>query len=284
MKRLITLIAILAITKAGFAQTDTTSQTPDTVKVGNFVIIKKDKDGEKVDRNYSETWRNGIHIGLGKNTRTRSRVSTNYFIFDLGFANYRDETTYPNTNPYLHLNAGDPAFTKDDFELRSGKSSNFNLWFFMQKLNVTKNVVNLKYGLGLEMYNFRYKKSISYSKDPEYVFRDKVTFEKNKLFASYLTVPLMINIDATPTKKRGFSFSGGVSAGYLVGSRSKQVGGGRGKEKVKGDLGLEKFRLAYIGELGLGPVRLYGSYSVNPLHEEGLKQYPYAVGLRLSNW
>lgn len=283
MKRIALMIAVLAIAQAGFAQTDTTTQKPDTVKVGNFVIIKKDKEGE-TDKNYSETWNKGIHIGLGKNTRTRSRVSTNYFIFDLGFANYRDETNYGASSTYLNLGTPPVALTKKDFELRTGKSSNFNLWFFMQKLNVTKNVVNLKYGLGLEMYNFRYKKSISYSKDPEYVFMDKVTFEKNKLFASYLTVPFMINIDATPTKKRGFSFSGGVSAGYLVGSRSKQVGGGRGKEKVKGDIGLEKFRLAYIGELGLGPIRLYGSYSVNPLHEEGLKQYPYAVGIRFSNW
>ena len=57
--------------------------------------------------------------------------------------------------------------------------------------------------------------------------------------------------------------------GYLVGSHTKEISNERGKEKTKGDLGLEKFRLAYIGELGIGPVRLFGSYSLTRLHEKG---------------
>src|SRR6476646_10904181 len=131
MKRIFTLIAILAVAQAGFAQTDTTSQKPDTVKVGNFVIIKKDKEGENTDKNYSETWHNGVNIHLGRNTKSKSRVSTNYFIFDLGFANYRDKTNYAAASPYLNLGTSAVPFKKDDFELRTGKSSNFNLWFFM---------------------------------------------------------------------------------------------------------------------------------------------------------
>jgi hypothetical protein len=49
---------------------------------------------------------------------------------------------------------------------------------------------------------------------------------------------------------------------------------------------LQPWRFAVVGELGLGPVRLYGSYSLNDLHKEstGLKQTPYAVGIRFSNW
>ncbi len=154
----------------------------------------------------------------------------------------------------------------------------------MQRLNLTKGVVNLKYGLGLEMFNFRYENNISYHKNPAYIFKDSINFSKNKLYASYLSVPFMINFNTRPGRKEGLSFSAGVSAGYLVGSRNKQKSSERGKEKVKGDFDLEKFRVAYIAELGLGPVRLFGSYSMNTLHERGLKQYPYSFGVRLSNF
>ena len=154
----------------------------------------------------------------------------------------------------------------------------------MQKLNLTHHVVNLKYGLGLEMYNFRYENNISYSKNPVYIFRDTVNFSKDKVYASYLTVPLMLNINATPDRKRGFSFSAGFSAGYRVGTHTKQKSSARGKQKLAGDFDLDPWRLAYIAELGIGPIRLYGSYSINALQQDAVVQYPYAVGIRFSNW
>jgi hypothetical protein len=56
--------------------------------------------------------------------------------------------------------------------------------------------------------------------------------------------------------------------------------------KYKGDFDLQPFRLAAVAEMGLGPIRLYGSYSLNKLHADGtrLSQYPYAIGIRFSNW
>lgn len=95
----------------------------------------------------------------------------------------------------------------------------------------------------------------------------------------------MLNFNTTPRSgNRGFSFSAGVSAGYLYSGRNKQISNERGNRKEKGDIGLEKWKLAYIGELGLGPVRLYGSYAITDLHETALQHKPYSVGVRLSNW
>lgn len=274
------IVAIAAFLAAGnvFAQEETT-QKADTVVVGNFIIIKKDKKrGDDTD-----TSRRTFEISKRKK---KSNLSTNWSILDIGFANVRDETVYGSPEANAYLQGGTNHFTKNDMKLRTNKTTNVNYWLFMQKLNVSKHVLNLKYGLGLEMYNFRYSTNISYreTNGAAYVFRDSVTFSKNKLYAGYVTVPFMVNINATPNRRNGFSFSGGVSAGYLVASRNKQVSDARGKEKFKSDFELEKWRLAYIAEVGLGPVRIYGSYSINPLHERGLKQYPYAVGIRLSNW
>jgi hypothetical protein len=290
MKRILVTVAILMASVEGFAQTDTTKNSKeDTVQVGNFVIIKKPKKSVRITVGSNK----GVDVTINSDSskRKKSNVSTNWWILDLGFANLRDETdyAYAQAGPYVRMvgTAASPV-NANSMKLRTGKSSNVNLWFFMQKLNVSKHVVNLKYGLGLEMYNFRYDNSLSYRKDNNgpYIFNDSIGFSKNKLYAGYITAPLMINFNATPYRKKGFNLSAGVSAGYLVGSRNKQVSDARGKVKYKGDFDLQPFRLAAVAELGLGPVRLYGSYSLNKLHDDGtrLSQYPYAIGIRFSNW
>jgi len=293
MKKVTFVASMLLATTMGFSQTDSTkqSETVDTIKAGNFIIIKKNKDNGITEiQKPSKDGKKNINITINTNkTPKKSALSTNWWILDLGFANYRDQTNYTAAQSMGYLKQIGPggAVNENSTSLSTGKSSNVNLWFFMQKLNVTKNVVNLKYGLGLEMYNFRYERNVSLRKDPNpYMFNDSISFSKNKLYAGYLTIPLMLNINATPNKSNGFTVSAGVSAGYLIASRNKQISDERGKVKYKGDLGLETWRFAAVGELGIGPVRLYGSYSLNTLHKKstGLEQYPYTVGVRFSKW
>ncbi len=289
MKRLVGTMAILLLAGQGFAQTDSTGPHSDTVKVGNFIIIRKKKSSqeENEDRN---TRNRQYSLKVEKRNRSRDNISTNWWIMDLGFANLRDNTDYGAAQAggyFKTLRTADGPVTKNSYSLITGKSSNVNIWVFMQKLNVVKHVVNLKYGFGLEMYNFRFDTRLSFRKDPTpYVYNDSIGFSKNKLYVSYLTVPLMVNINTTPDSRRGFSFSAGVSAGYLYGSRNKQISAERGKEKIQGDFNLEPWRIAAIGEMGIGPIRLYGSYSLNKLQKDvtRMEQYPYTVGIRFSNW
>ena len=290
MKYVVSLVAALFVTVWGMAQTDSTGRSSDTIKVGNFIIIKKKKSGSGDEESVWKNWDKDFEIRTEHRSHRRTNISTNWFIFDLGFANFRDQTDYTaaQSGGYFRvLRPADGQVNANSFHLNNLKSSNVNIWFFMQKLNMVKHVVNLKYGLGLEMYNFRYDSRISYRKDPvPYVYNDSISFSKNKLYVGYLTVPLMVNINPAPDRKRSFSFSAGVSAGYMLSNRNKQVSAERGKQKNNGDFSLEPWRLAAVAELGLGPVRLYGSYSINRLHKEGtrLEQYPYAVGIRFSNW
>ncbi|MDP1811776.1 MAG: outer membrane beta-barrel protein [Sediminibacterium sp.] len=289
MKRLVCLLALVWIGGKGIAQTDSTTANTDTVKVGNFIIIKKNK-GKTVTENTDRRLNNSFEFKVERRARKRSNISTNWWIMDLGFANMRDQTDYTPAQAGNYLKVfrpADGAVNQNSFKLINGKSSNVNIWFFMQKLNVSKHVVNLKYGLGMEMYNYRFDTRLSYRKDPQpYAFNDSIGFSKNKLFVSYLTVPFMINFNTTPDSRRGLSFSAGVSAGYLLNSRNKQISSERGKQKIKGDFNFEPWRLATIAEIGLGPVRLYGSYSLNRLQRDitRIEQYPYTVGIRLSNW
>lgn len=293
MKHLVCAAICLLVAGMGYAQSDSTNRSTDTVRVGNFIILKK-KNGNSgnttSDNNDSYSRRNSYEYRIERRPRRRSNISTNWLIFDLGFANWRDQTNYANAQagPYYKiLRPANGPVNENSNKLITGKSSNVNIWFFIQKLNLVKHVVNLKYGLGLEMYNYRFDNDISFRKDPApYVFNDSVVFSKNKLYVEYLTIPIMLNINTTPDSRRGLSFSAGVSAGYLTNSRNKQVSGERGKQKYRGDFNFEPWRFAAVGEIGLGPVRVYGSYSLNKLQQDvtRVEQYPYTVGIRFSNW
>lgn len=287
MKSIVSLVAMVCIALSSTAQS---KQETDTIKVGNFVIIKK-KGSDEVNTRTSKSSRENYNLlRVERRPAKRKNLSTNWWILDVGFANMRDNTNYgfAQAGSYFKtFRPQDGPVNENSYRLNRGKSSNVNLWFFMQKLNISKNVLNLKYGLGLEMYNFRYDSKISYNNDPApYVFNDSISFSKNKLYAGYLTVPFMININTTPDKRKGFSFSAGVSAGYLISSSNKQISAERGKQKEKADFYMEPFRLAAIGEVGLGPVRLYGSYSLNKMQKDitRVEQFPYAIGVRLSTW
>ncbi len=293
MKR-IYLIAICFVSTAVFAQTDSTKNSqPDTIRIGGMVIIKKDSP---------EQSRRQTTITIGNRRRTkRSNVSTAQFIIDLGFANWNDKTNYSTATSqgYLINKPGTTApLGSNDFKLRTGKSSNLNIWVFMQRLNLIKHYVNLKYGIGVEFNNYRFKSDISFKEggnnnpynnaqniNHAFVFRDSIHFSKNKLAANYVTVPFMLNfLTNANNSDKGLSLSGGMSIGYLYNSRNKQISGERGKLKNRGDYDLEKWKLSYIAELGLGSVRLYGSYAPNSIFDNGLDIRPYTVGVFPAQW
>lgn len=276
MKR--TLLALIALSGAMtcLAQDSTAKDKVDTIRVGGMIIIKDHKgdDGEK---------RNHDIIISNHHKKKSSNISTNWWIFDLGFANVKDQTNYAAamTSGFV-----DNSINKDQLDLRTGKSVNVNVWFFMQRLNVIKHVVNLKYGLGLELNNYRFdNESVRFTKNPTTISLDPdlKNADKNKLAADYITVPFMVNFNFTPGNNKGFGFSAGVSAGYLYSARQKIKDNGD-KKKLHGDFDLEKWKLSYIGELNLGPVRLYGSYAMNNMWSKGLDQTPYTVGIRFSHW
>ena len=295
---------------SSYTKTDSIKLKADTIKVGNFYIVKKSGDALFTTQvKVGDSVVNDATVQIGNITINASgldrkpvikierkkpapkKISTNWWIVDLGFAGNRDETNYATAvvnNNYLRtFSPASGAPNKQTFNVNNGKTTNLNLWFFMQKVSIVKQAVFLKYGMGMEMYNFRYDSRVSYRKESfPYLYNDSISFSKNKLFAGYLSVPLMLHVNTTPGNKKGFSFSAGVSAGYLVGSRVKQKSEERGKQKYKGDFDLSPFRTALIGELGIGPVKLYGSYSLNTLHDSytRLEQYPFAVGIRFSNW
>ena len=262
---------------AAAAQEDSTKARPDSLKVGGMIIVKQEG---KSDNNDEERERN-LPRFLRK--RQSSNISTNWLIFDIGFANLNDQTNYASPGAAAFA----PNLGKDAFKLRTGKSINVNIWIFMQKVNLVKHVVNLKYGLGLELNNYRFEDTrLQLNVRPTSVAlnQDWANLNKNKLAVDYLTIPVMLNFNLTPGRYRGFGFSAGMSVGYRYSSRQKIKDAEGNKTKIYNDFDLNQWKLAYIGELNLGPVKLYGSYAVKSMWSKGLDQIPYNFGIRLSHW
>jgi hypothetical protein len=280
----------ITVVKAPEDSTNKSAKSQDTLRVNDQIFIIGNGVAKSFDKLIEQGFKdvNVDKIGYTiKNTfkKKPKKISTNWFVFDIGFAGVNDQTDYNSIEAQNFLKPA--SFVPNragNYALRTSRVSNFNLWFFMQRLSVVKSVLNLKYGLGIESNNYFYKTGITYVDGPDVYTTDKGNiFSKNKLVANYLTVPLMVNINTNPTKgKKGFQISAGVSGGYLIGARQKQKSAS-GMDKNKTDFNLEQFKLAYVGELGLGPVKLYGSYSMTPLHKYGLNQLPYTVGVRFSN-
>jgi hypothetical protein len=292
MKKTILLLSVILISITSHAQTDSVlvQRNEDTIRIGGMIILKR---GNPNDKKHVT-----VTVGNRYKRKTNPNVSTSSFIVDLGFANWVDKTNYATAtnNGFIVNKPGSPDLVANDFKLKTIKSVNVNIWFFMQRLNLVKHYVNLKYGIGLELNNYRFKSAVSLNEggpnpytaqniSHPFIFRDSISFSKNKLAADYVTVPLMLNFQTNKNNSdKGVSLSAGVSAGYLYSSRNKQISDERGKKKNRGDYDLEKWKFSYIGELGLGPVRLYGSYSPKSIFHSDLDFRPYNIGIRLSNW
>ena len=280
-----TFLSILSLLSlSALCQSDSTHRSADTIHVGGTIIINK---SGKTNAPKEERKKHPHH------------VNTSEMVLDLGFANWTDNTDYAfaTSQQFLVNKPGQPTLNKNDLKLRTGKSSNVNIWFVMQRLDLIQHYVSLKYGLGIEMNNYRFNSPISFkesglnpyfpgSQVPNpYILRDSISFSKNKLSADYATIPLMLNFRTNPKHpSQGLSISAGASVGYLYSCRNKQVSSERGKRKNHGEYGLEKWKFSYIGELGFGGARLYGSYTPASIFEKGFSIIPYTIGIRLSNW
>ncbi len=292
MKKTILSLISMCLVSASMAQNDSLPSQPnsDTIRIGGMIIVKRDSNNE----------RNRVSVTVGNHRHEKqSNINTSSFVFDLGFSNWADKTDYTaaTADNYLVNRPGTGDLSSTDFRLRTIKSVNVNLWFFMQRLNLIKHYVNLKYGIGLELNNYRFKSDLSLKEsgvnpyspmqaiNHSFIFRDSTDFRKDKLAADYITIPVMLNFRTNPYyNDKGISLSAGVSIGYLYSGRNKQISSAFGKHKYHGNFDLEQWKLSYVAELGLGPVHLYGTYSPNSIFEHGMKLMPYTVGVRFSNW
>lgn len=247
----------------------------------DFFTNRDKKPGKKVegfDLFKTEKLVEGFDLFKTEKKKELKNVENFWWVLDLGFSGYNDQSNYAlaRTTGFVAPNIG-----KDQLKLNMTGSRNVNLWILMQRVNLAKHMLNLKYGVGLEMNNYRFaQENLQFQKNPTAIYLGMVEYNKVKLAADYITVPMMLNLNTSPEKSNGLRLSAGVSAGFLYSSRFKTKEGGD-IDKLRSDFDLEPFKLSWVGELGLGPITLYSSFAMNNMWNKGLDMRPYNVGIRL---
>jgi len=247
----------------------------------DFFTNRDKKPGKKVegfDLFKTEKLVEGFDLFKTEKKKELKNIENFWWVLDLGFSGYTDQSNYAlaRTIGFVAPNIG-----KDQLKLNMAASRNVNLWILMQRVNLVKHMLNLKYGVGLEMNNYRFEQeNIQFQKNPTAIYLGMVEYNKVKLAADYITVPMMLNLNTSPEKSNGLRLSAGVSAGFLYSSRFKTKEGGD-IDKIRSDFDLEPFKFSWVGELGLGPITLYTSFAMNNMWNKGLDMRPYNVGIRL---
>ena len=259
----------------------------DTLKIGQFLISKSQSSS---NMSWGDIIKNknlkSVKIGHEKNKDIDfKKFETSWFAFDIGLVNYIDETKYLENKTLSNPSIGLPM-SKLKMQLNNGKSTNINIWVVQQKYRFKNPMFYLKYGLGVEMFNFRYEYGINFRKhESMFIYLSQDNYEKNKLFTSYISVPIQLGYDFKLKNNKILGLSGGVVSGYLYKSLNKQISRELGKEKYHGNYSLKDVRLAGVFEIRIDQIKFFGTASLqNMLDKMDTNQslYPYSFGLRFS--
>ena len=281
MKKGVQFIFFCLISLQLFAQND-------TIKIGQLLISKPESKSnlswEQIIKNKDL---NGLKVNFKKSNNNFKQLETSWFAFDLALVNYLDETKYSENKSLSNPAIGEPL-SKFKMQLNNGKSTNINIWIVQQKYRLKNPAFYLKYGLGLEMFNFRYEYGINFRKNESmFIYLNDESYEKNKLFTSYLSAPVQIGYDFKLKNDKILGVSGGLVTGYLFKSYNKQINRELGKEKYKSNFSLRDMRLAGIFEIRIDKLKFFGTASLqNMLDKMNTNQslYPYSFGLRFSKF
>ena len=167
------------------------------------------------------------------------------------------------------------------------KSFVWNLNIMEHKFQIAREYVGLTTGLGFSFTSVGFKENyiLNHTPDTLNAFIDTVTnYSKNKLKATYLTVPLLIEFNTNANSNKSFYLAAGVVGGVRISSRVKRKGDINGQEfvqKSKGTYGLNAFKLDATVRFGYADWGAFASYSLLPMFDEAktTSVYPLTFGL-----
>jgi len=248
------------------------------IKIGKKGIkIIENKDGTSIDIIDLD------EIEDEKDFNYKRKFRGNWKGFEMGLNNLSTEEfslSLPASDNFMNLN--------------TGKSWNVNINFLQYGLGLIGNNIGIVTGLGLEFNDYRFDNNNTIMKDVvngmivEGIY--ELPLEKSKFATSYLTAPLLLELQV-PTGKRNkrLFLSGGVIGGLKIGSHTKVVyreGGDRQKVKDRGDFNLSPLRYGVTARVGYRTLKVFANFYLTPLFEDGAgpELYPFSVGLAFTTF
>jgi hypothetical protein len=271
MKTKIYTLAVLLSSAGVFAQ----ERTPDTTRVnmGKMEIILVDHSKEEMDDNEDIDT-----VDAEPSDNDREKYEAHWAGLDMGFGmnlNNAMGTSF-DTNPYWE---NDPA-----------RSMTWNLNILEKKFAIAKQYVGITTGLGFSFTQMAFRDNyvLQHNSDTLFAVIDTLNdYSKNKLWANYLTVPLLIEFATNEDADKSFYLAAGVVGGVRLSSKIKREGEFDGKDfkqSVKGVYGLNSFKLDALVRFGYGDWGAFASYSLMPLFDtdKTVEVYPLTFGLSMN--
>jgi hypothetical protein len=258
----------ITIIEEGEGEADTTK-----MKVGNKEIIIITHPDEDFDLDSDDE-------DMEDEDPKRKRKSDGHWAgVDLGFTMLMNENFNTDfaTTPYWK---NDPA-----------RSAVWNLNLLEHKFNFGTPYVGLTTGLGFSFTSVAFRDNYILNSSPDSLFAvmDTVnSYSKNKLKASYLTIPLMLEFNTSTNSDKNFYLLAGVVGGVRMTSKVKRNGeftdGKAFEEREKGTYSLNPFKLDAAVRMGYGSFGVFANYSLLPLFESGktVEVYPLTFGLSVN--
>lgn len=272
MNKLVITIGILSASFFGLAQEETKEGGDTTkVKVGKIQVLIVDPMEETVD--FSDS------IDIEGDEDDGRNNEAHWAGLDFGFNMLM--------NSSFKQEFGDDSFLKNNI----GKSQVWNLNLLEHKFKIVKEYVGLTTGLGFSFTQIGINNNyvLRTNADTTFAVLDTVNnYSKNKLKASYVTVPLLLEFNTNKDNDKGFYLATGVVGGYKIGSRYKQiyeVNGDRVKSIKKDDYNLNPFKLDATVRLGHDTWGAFINYSLLPVFNSGatkVEAFPLTAGLTLN--
>jgi len=173
------------------------------------------------------------------------------------------------------------------WENDAARSQVWNLNLLEHKFNFGTPYVGLTTGLGFSFTGVAFNDNYVLSADADTVFASIDTvnsYTKNKLRASYLTVPLMLEFNTNANSNKSFYLAAGVVGGVRLTSRVKRNGEFQGRdfeERIKGRYALNSFRLDAAVRMGYQDWGIFANYNMLPMFDQGktVSVHPLTFGL-----
>lgn len=266
-----TLIIMVLSATVAVAQESPTATDTTKITIGNTkIMVVETRDGSAVKRDTVKV----------KSQREIKDELTFWSGIDLGVNTLfnADGRNAPSANaPWLNTE-----------EIRSLHWS-FN--FHQEKIRLYRDYVGILIGAGLTYNSYGIKTNVRVMHNNDSTFAEVVPdslyrFSKNKLRATYLRVPLMLEFNTSTDPDRTVHLAVGAIGGLRIGSITKQhyeIDGQNYRDRVKSDFNLNTFTLDAAVRVGYRKFTLWANYALTPLFEKdrGPEVYPLALGLTL---
>jgi hypothetical protein len=272
MKQTYTFLLGILIGTSAWAQSDSTNVAADTtnMKIGDtriIIIDEASKDSSCV--NYTD---NGPSDKL---------ELTHFAGIDVG------------VNILMNASGGTTLDTNSNWlDLDYARSLSWRFNILEEKIKIYKNYVGILVGAGITYNSYGLRNNVQVvvtdstgTVGLEVDSKDR-DFTKNKLRASYINVPVMLEFNTSEYIDRSFHIAAGVTGGWNMGGLTKQKwenGDDKVTAKVKSDYNFTPFTLDASVRLGYKNFTIFANYGLTPLFEKdkGPEVYPMCVGIQI---